>query len=118
MCTEQKTEKKPCTLLSFAKLKEQPVLGIPSADNEISQKTENSTEPQKEVFSRTEKEEKKKVKESQLMLNFGQKRYTKCHECGVMYCETLSSEARLHRKLHRKYVSEKEKADQLEKKER
>lgn len=50
--------------------------------------------------------EEKEKKGRQMVLNFGQKRYTKCHVCGVLYSESIKSEVRMHEKIHKRSVSD------------
>lgn len=74
-------------LLAYAKIEEQSI------------SEEKSTISDKNTL--------KEKKQEQKILNFGQKIYTKCHTCGVLYSEAIRSEIALHKKLHKKYVSDK-----------
>ncbi|EHY65614.1 hypothetical protein NEAUS04_2114 [Nematocida ausubeli] len=82
------------TILSFAQARD------------ISQEYAGSKAPEEKEGILRKKTGKKD--EKQLVLNLGQKMYTKCHTCGVIYSETTPSERRLHRKLHKKCFSPKQ----------
>ncbi|OAG33321.1 hypothetical protein NEIG_01806 [Nematocida sp. ERTm5] len=93
-------EKRPKNIFSYVSIKEVPYGSMPNE--------EENTEAKQETILHGKYSNKKEEysRGRQLILNMGQKKYTKCHLCGVMYSETLPSEIRLHRKLHKAYVSE------------
>ncbi|KAH9385855.1 uncharacterized protein NEMAJ01_0751 [Nematocida major] len=95
---EEKPSEKSRAVTSYMEVKERAGVGLFEA---------GSGGGFSEGLAREEGGEGRKVGEKrQLCLNFGQRMYRKCHTCGVIFAEGVSSEEKMHAKIHRKHVSE------------
>lgn len=56
---------------------------------------------------RPNSQEEKSKKHKQYILNFGQRTTVHCHVCGILFCPASEEDLRIHNRLHKQCLSEK-----------